>query len=290
MTGICAGLIVAIIWLWRWVGTRELEIRRWWEELADRPHIITVRRWFGYRIDWLLQKLSRPGYLFFCLTIGVLFLLGLTALFRGTAGGVQTLFSQGDLHVTRWFEHRTAAIVSLVTPKIADLGAPGCLLLVSLAAAVVLIWRNKISGLLFLFLAGWVGSGLAFLLGEVFERRRPEIPAALRELQGDDWFLQLDLLGATIVYGAVAYLIVRGRLSWRWRALIVLLTVLLLLVLALSGLYLSEYLLSDVLFVILSGTAWVFVCIGATETMAWRTRAATRRAKGLTARPGRVAG
>jgi hypothetical protein len=37
MTGICAGLVVAIIWLWRWVGTRELEIRRWWEELADRP-------------------------------------------------------------------------------------------------------------------------------------------------------------------------------------------------------------------------------------------------------------
>ena len=53
-------------------------------------------------------------------------------------------------------------------------------------------------------------------------------------------------------------------------ALIVLLAILLLLVIALSGLYLGEYLLSDVLFAILSGTAWVFICIGATETIAWR--------------------
>jgi undecaprenyl-diphosphatase len=290
MTGICAGLVVAIIWLWRWVGTRELEIRRWWEELADRPWIITLRRHSGRRIDWLLEKLSVAGYLALCLTIGVVFLFALTAIFRGTEGGMQSLFGRGDLQVARWFEHRTAALVSLAAPKVACLGSRGCLLLVSLLAAVVLIWRSKISGLLFLFLTGWVGSGFAFLLEETFTRRYPEIPAALQGLQDDNWFFQLDLLCATIVYAAIAYLIVRGRLSWRWRALVVLLTVFLLLVLALSGLYLGEYLLSDVLFVVLSGTAWVFVCIGATETMGWRTRAAVQRAKRLTARPRGVAG
>jgi undecaprenyl-diphosphatase len=288
MTGICAGLLVAIIWLWRWVGTRELEIRRWWEELADRPRIITLRRRFGRRIDRLLEKLSIPGYLAFCLTIGVLFLFLLTAVFRGTPAGIQSLFGQGDFEVARWFEHRTAALVSLVAPKLARFGSLACLLLVSLIAAVVLIWRSKISGLLFLFLAGWLGLGLGLLLEEIFARRLPEIPAALQELQGENWFFQLDMLCATIVYGALAYLIVRGNLSWRWRALVVLLTVLLLLVLALSALYLGEYLLSDVLFVFLSGMTWVFVCVAATETLSWRTRAAVQRAKGLTARPRRV--
>src|SRR5262249_28675858 len=71
MTGISGGLLVAMIWLWRWVGTRELEIHRWWEELADRPRVLTLRRRFGHRIDWLLKKLSVAGYLALCLTIGI---------------------------------------------------------------------------------------------------------------------------------------------------------------------------------------------------------------------------
>ena len=75
----------------------------------------------------------------------------------------------------------------------------------------------------------------------------------------------------------MSYLIVRGPLPWRWRALVVLLTILLLLVLALSGLYLRQYLLSDVFFLILIAAAWVSVCIGTIETVAWRTRAATKR-------------
>lgn len=269
MIGICAGLIVAMIWIWRWVGTRELEIRRWWKELADRPRIQTLRRRFGGRIDWLLRKLSVAGYLTLWLALGVLLLFGLTALFRGTAVDMQRFFIQGDFEVALWFEHRTAAMVSLAAPRIALLGSIGWLLVVSLIAVAALIWRGKIPGMLFLFLTGWIGLGLAFLLEETFTRRRPE-PSAILPGWSDNWFFQLDLLCATIVYASVAYLIVRGRLSWRWRALIVLLAILLLLVIALSGLYLGEYLLSDVLFAILSGTAWVFICIGATETIAWR--------------------
>jgi membrane protein DedA with SNARE-associated domain len=277
MTGIFLGLVIAMIWLWRWIGTRELEIHRWWAELADRRWILAFRRHFGWRIDWLLEKLSTPGYLALCLTIGIVLLFVLTALFRGPGGGLQHLFAAGDLQVARWFEHRAAAVVSLVAPKIASLGSIGWLTLVSLLTALILIWRAKVSGLLFLLLSGWIGSALAFVLEEIFARRRPPISETAFPQPGESWLFHLNLLVATIIYGAVAYLIVRGPLSWRWRALVVLLTILLLLILALNGLYLREYLLSDVIFIFLTGAAWVFLCIGTIETLVWRSRAATRR-------------
>jgi hypothetical protein len=245
--------------------------------LADRPWVLAFRKHFGWRIDWLLEKLSMPGYLALCLTMGVVFLFGLTAFFRGPNGGLQHLFAEADLEVARWFEHRSAAVINLVAPRIAVLGSVGWLTLVSLGAALVLIWRGKISGLLLLLLTGWIGSGLAFVLEEIFTRRLPPISEALLEQQSRPWPFHLDLFSATIIYGAVSYLIVRGPLPWRWRALVVLLTILLLLVLALSGLYLRQYLLSDVFFLILIAAAWVSVCIGTTETVAWRTRAATKR-------------
>jgi hypothetical protein len=277
MTGIFLGLIVAMIWLWRWIGTHELEIRRWWEELADRRWVLAFRKHFGWRIDWLLEKLSMQGYLALCLTIGVLLLFGLTAFFRGPNGGLQHLFAEGDLQVARWFEHRSALVINLVAPEVARLGSVGWLTLVSLLAALALVWRGRISGLLFLLLTGWLGSGLAFLLEEIFARRLPEMSETFLDQRSGPWLLHLDLFAATIIYAAVSYLIVRTPLTWRWRALVVLVTILVLLVLALSGLYLRQYLLSDVFFVILTGAAWVFVCIGTIETLAWRNRAASKR-------------
>lgn len=271
--GIFVAMVLATIWLWRWIASRELEIRRWWEVFCARPGFLQFRRRFAGHIDWLQQRLSPQGYLGIHLTIGIFLLIAAAAIFGGSiqALGAHKVFEAMDLQVARWFESHVAVAANRLMYLLAHLSSVLWLGGLALLAATVLIWRHEKYRLLLLLLAGPAGVGLDFLLKQLFARERPRFGDEF--LGGTGGLLHGDMLSATVVYGALAYILVRGVRRWRYRALLILLTILVLFVIALSSLYLGAYYLSDVLVAMAEGGVWLLFCISGVEIVRWRAEA-----------------
>lgn len=271
--GIFAGMVLAMVWLWRWIASREMEMRRWWEQFCARPGVANFRLRFARHIDWLEQRLSPKGYLGIHLTVGIFLLLAAAATFGGAPRvfGSRDLIAGMDLQVARWFESHAAPVANQAMLYTAYLSSLVWLAALVFIAAAVLIWHREKHRLLLLLLAGPVGVGLDFLLEQLFARERPGF--------GDEFvgrslgLLHGDMLGATVVYGVLACILMRGALRWPWRALVVLMTILVLFVLALSNLYLGAYSLSDALVAMIEGGVWLFFCISGVEIVRWRAQA-----------------
>ena len=113
---------------------------------------------------------------------------------------------------------------------------------------------------------------LDLLLKYLFAQERPRFGRALGHgvafgpLGG-------DLLIATIIYGALAYVVVRSLPRWSGRALVIVVTVLLVFIVALSSLYLRASELSEALAAMIEGAAWLLFCISGVEIMRWREAA-----------------
>lgn len=269
--GILAGMIFATIWLWRWIASRELEIRRWWEQFCARPDVVNFRQRFARHIDWLQQRLSPEGYLGIHLTVGVFLLLASAAVFGGTIQqiGTRDLFATMDLRVAEWFANRTAAAASRTMIFASYLGSVAWLATLCGGAALLLLVRREWHRLQLLLLAAPGGIALDFILKQLFRQPRPQP-------QGGSSFLGLldgDLMSATLVYGALAYILVRSTQRWGWRALVILGTILLLLLLTLSSLYLGAHFFSDLIAALLEGAVWLLFCISGVEIVRWREKA-----------------
>jgi len=270
VTGIFVAMVLAVIWLWRWLASHEMEITRWWNDFLVRPGVASLRQRFAVDIDWLEQRLSPQGYLGIHLTIGILLLLAAAATFAGSIQplGTRDFFVAADLKVARWFENHAAAGANTVMTLMAHLSSVVWLGAIAALAAAALIWQRKKYRVLVLLLAGPVGVGLDFLLKQIFARDRPVFG---EEFAGrGSGLLHGDMLSATVVYGALTYILIRGVRQWRYRALFILLTILVLFVIALSSLYLGGYFLSDVLAAMIEGAVWLFFCISGVEIVRWR--------------------
>jgi hypothetical protein len=113
---------------------------------------------------------------------------------------------------------------------------------------------------------------LDLLLKYLFAQERPRFGRALGH--GMEFGpLGGDLLIATIIYGALAYVLVRSLPRWSWRALVIVVTVLLVFVVTLSSLYLRAAELSEALAAMIEGAAWLLFCISGVEIMRWREAA-----------------
>jgi len=273
VTGIFAAMVLAVVWLWRWLASHEMEITRWWNDFCARPAMASFRERFAVDIDWLQQRLSPQGYLGIHLTVGILLLLAAAAIFTGSiqALGTRDFFVAADLKVARWFENHATAGANLAMTLTAHLSSVVWLGVIVLLVAATLIWRREKYRVLVLLLAGPVGVGLDFLLKRIFSRDRPVFG---EEFAGrGSGLLHGDMLSATVVYGALAYILIRGVRRWRYRALLILCMILVLFAIALSSLYLGGYYLSDVLAAMIEGAGWLFFCISGVEIVRWREKA-----------------
>ncbi len=272
--GIVGAMVLAVIWLWRWFASREMEIRRWWELFCARPAVVAFHRRFARHIDWLEQRVSPKGYLGIHLTVGLALFLAAAAIFGGSLQdlGTRSRVVAVDLHVAEWFASHATAAAERVMFNVVHLSSLWWLAALALVAAGVLIWKSERHRLQLLFLAAPGGLGLDLLLKHFFHRARPRFgDAVLGTFPGG--LLHGDMLGATLVYGALAYILVRSLTGWPGRALVILLTILLIFLIALSSLYLGAYYLSDVLLAMGEGAVWLFFCISGVEIVRWRALA-----------------
>ena len=101
-----AGLIIATVWFWRWLSSREQEIRGWWQAFCERPGLLKFRHDFAAEIDWVEQRFSAKGFLGIHLTVGVFLLVAAAAIFGGFVQKILTREAvvSMDLRVAHWFE------------------------------------------------------------------------------------------------------------------------------------------------------------------------------------------
>jgi undecaprenyl-diphosphatase len=271
--GVIAAILIAMVvitfWLWRGITSRELEIREWWRQFCARPAVENFRRRFARQIDWLDQRLSPDGYLGIHLTVGIFLLLAATAIFSGLLQqiGTRDWFIMADFRVAEWFANRAGGPLSVAMNYIAHLGSAFWLATIVLTAA--LISGRERHRLRLLLIAAPGGVLLDFLLKQLFSQDRPHFEHALGRGMSIGP-LDGDLMTATVVYGALAYVLVRSLERWHWRALVVAATILLTFLVALSSLYFGASQLSGVVAAMIEGAAWLLFCISGVEIVRWR--------------------
>ena len=270
IAAILLGIFVVTILFWRWIANREAEIRGWWARFCARPRVVALRLRFATQIDWLEDRVSPKGYLGIHLTVGFFLLLAATAIFGGAVErvGGHSFFVAIDFRVEEWFTNRATPGMSALLLQTARLGSLAWL--GSLVLIAVLIWRHERDRLRLLLLAGPGGVLLDFLLKYFFARVRPH--AGLNESYSLTLF-EGDVMAATVVYGALAYVLVRTLHRWRGGALVMVMALLLVLLIALSRLYLGGAQLSDVLVAMTEGSIWLLFCISGVEIVHWREMA-----------------
>lgn len=272
IAALLATMILVTVVLWRGVASRELEIREWWRQFCTHSAVVNFRRRFARQIDWLEQRISPEGYLGIHLTVGIFLLLAAIAIFSGLMQqiGTRNSFVTADSRIAEWFASHSGGAMTPVMQFTAHLGSIYWLAAVVLVAALIGL-RNRHS-LQLLLIAAPGGVVLDFLLKQVFARERPHFGhgASFGPLDG-------DLMGTTVVYGALAYVLVRSLRRWHSRSLVMVATVLLVFLVALSSLYLGGTALSDALAAMIEGAAWLFVCISGVEIVRWREEARRSR-------------
>ena len=234
------------------------------------PRVANFRLRFARHIDWLEQRLSPQGYLGIHLTVGIFLLLAAVATF----GGLLQRLGRGtgvtaDLQVAGWFAMRPGG-PSTAMHYIAHLRS--AVWLATLVLAAVLISRRERHCLRLLLIAAPGGVLLNFLLKQLFARERPHFRDALgRGISVGP--LDGDLMITTVVYGALAYVLVRGFERWHWRLRAIAATILLILLVALSSLYFGASQLSNVVAAMIEGAALLLFCISGVEIVRWRENA-----------------
>ena len=265
---ILSTMVVVTIVLWRGIASRELEIREWWRQLFARPGWVAFRLRFARQIDWLEQRFSPRGYLGIHLTIGIFLLLAASAIFGGLFEtiGTRAWFVAADLRVAEWFANHTNGKMSPAMRFTAHLASAYWLAPLFLVAVV--LGRKNRHRLRLLLVAAPVGVILDFILKRIFVGERPQFGHGI-------YFgpLDGDVMTATVVYGALAYMILRSLRLWRWRALVIIASVLLVFSITLSGLYLQATELSDALVAMVEGAVWVLFCVSGVEIVRWREKA-----------------
>ena len=268
IAAILATMVVATIVCWRGIASRELEIREWWRQFCARPAVVNFRLRFARQIDWLEQRLSPDGYLGIHLTVGIFLLLAATAIFSGLLQqiGTRDWFIARDLQVAEWFANHSGGPLSGAMDYIAHLGS--AFWLVTLVLAALVIARRHRHRLRLLLITAPGGVMLDVLLKRIFARERPHFSHGL--IYGP---LDGDIMTATVVYGALAYVLVRSLQRWHWRALVIVATILLVLLVTLSSLYRDATQLTDALAAMIEGAAWLLFCISGVEIVRWRENA-----------------
>ena len=174
-----------------------------------------------------------------------------------------------------WAAVHRSADSTLFFVTMTTIGGPLGLAILGVIVAGVLAIKRRWRWLIYLAITCGGGALLNLELKRYFERARPALAEALRQAHGYS-FPSGHAMGATIVFGALAYLATRVLAPWRWRSAAIALACTLICSVALSRVYLGVHWISDIAAGISAGTLWVVVTTVAYEVLR-RARALRHR-------------
>ncbi|MBK5273575.1 MAG: bifunctional DedA family/phosphatase PAP2 family protein [Desulfuromonadales bacterium] len=261
-------LTFALIWLWRWLGRHEADVKRRWRAVTDHPRVANQLRRFAPQLEFLTARLSPQGYLGLHLTIGVLLIIGASWLFGAiaqdvVAGDPLTVL---DTVVAEWFHERRTPGLTTAMQLVSVLASPLWVTCIATVTALVL-WRKRYWYRLLALGVGLSGGMiLDFLLKITFHRPRPSFEDSYLIFYGYS-FPSDHAMAATLLYGLLAVFAVIALDVWRWRVGAALGAFVMILLVGFSQVYLGAHYLSDVLGAAAAGLAWLALSLTAVDTL-----------------------
>lgn len=277
LLGIAAVMLGLTYVLWRSIQRYGSSIRRAitgpWNSLRSSKLIGHLRRLPGLGRA-MTHTMTAARYLGIYALLAFAASLTLTALFFELADEIgidedlarfDSLLAQAlAAHLSREF----LQIIAMIT----HLGDRNFLTAVVVVVMIVLLIRRER-----LLAAAWViatgcGAALNSLLKALFERSRPIHEHGVVLVEG--WsFPSGHASGATLVYGLLAYVVVRHTPA-KWHLPVAIASVALIVFVGFSRVLLQVHYLSDVVAGYASAAAWTTLCIAGLETARWRAKAA----------------
>jgi membrane protein DedA with SNARE-associated domain/membrane-associated phospholipid phosphatase len=267
LLGLLLALTLVSYLSYRWVASHREQLVKKWNTLLSYPTLARLLARYARQLRWLYRRLTPGQYLGLHLTLGLLSTVGCMWLFGRLAEAVLTNdpLVRFDAAVADALHGTATPALTAFFSVIATLGSKEAVALLCLFVAVVLGWRRQ-----WLLLGTWlttVAGGVLVneFLKELFVRPRPvlEYPLLLEASYG---FPNGHAMVTLIVYGMLAYLIVRILKVWRARMITVFGAALLVLLIGFSQLYLGVHYFSDVVAGFASGGAWLSICITVAES------------------------
>ena len=193
--------------------------------------------------------------------VAIIATIGFAALAeRVLAGGTQTF----DVAILQWLHNHQSKPLTALMIEMTYLGT-GTVVIVIVGVAALFLWHTEHKHSARLLLAATIGNILLNgALKLVYHRQRPSV-FEWQTAAVSSSFPSGHAMSATVVYGTVAYLLVRLQ-KHTWAKVMTLTTaVLLVLLICLTRLYLGVHYPSDVIGGIIVGLAWAAFCMATLE-------------------------
>lgn len=163
---------------------------------------------------------------------------------------------QLDRDVHEWARYTHTDGSTLFFTAFTLIGTPVGLGTLGAAVCAFLAMRKRWRWIAYFAITTVVGGLLNLQLKAWFARARPDLAEALRNAHGYS-FPSGHAMGATIVFGALAYLAFRLLSRWRWRAAALSFACCMIVAIAASRIYLGVHWISDVGAGIAAGAIWL---------------------------------
>ena len=155
------------------------------------------------------------------------------------------------------FMSRSSAVTPFFT-LFTLIGSPVGLAVLVFIVTVGLVIRKSRARIAYLLVTSIGGSLLNLWLKDHFERARPDLEVALRKAHGYS-FPSGHSMGATIVFGALAYVVWKSHYRWRITSALIALLVTSTITVALSRVYLGVHWISDIGAGVMAGIVWLTI-------------------------------
>lgn len=175
------------------------------------------------------------------------------------------ILQEVDTAVHTWARDQRSNTATLFFTFFTYLGSPVALGIIVIIVAAVLAMTGRYRWSIYLLATTAVGALVIVELKILFSRARPDLAEAIRSAHGYS-FPSGHAMGATVVFGALSYLILRSRHTWRVRAAGLAGAVAVIVAVSLSRVYLGVHWISDIGAGVSAGILWVTVTTVAYET------------------------
>ena len=199
------------------------------------------------------------------LTVGAVLAIIATAAFaelaeRVLAGGTQAF----DVAILQWLHNHQSKPLTALMVEMTYLGT-GTVVIVVVGVAALFLWHTEHKYSAKLLLASTIGNILLNgALKLVYHRARPTV-FEWQTTAVSSSFPSGHAMSATVVYGTVAYLVIRLQHAMWAKALTFISAALIILLICLTRLYLGVHYPSDVMGGIIVGLAWAAFCMATLE-------------------------
>ncbi len=177
-----------------------------------------------------------------------------------------------DQAVNTWFQTERFHGLTILFKAMSDVGGPIGMGLLAVVITVLLIRKERASAI-YMVVTSLGGLFLNVGLKLLYARARPDIITAIAVAQGNS-FPSGHAMGSFIILGAVAYILLRRKFTWKLKSVFLGAIVTVIILVGLSRVYLGVHWSSDIIAGWCAGTVWL-----ATATVAFETHLRIRQIK-----------